>query len=360
MKHPQFILAADAKVFDTPELNPTGITSVDAEIFFENILGHCVIRRRDELDNADNSMPYRQFLPYDVFSRFTREFKRKYFAFRRKPKSGESELHGKVSIAIGGHVDGPNIVWAEDGSVDLPATLTKSSMIERIEELDIFIINADGTETLVSDEQKAEIFTKWAPRAISQVNILLFNDNVSLRHFALINNNIVPEGYNISISAAELELLEPLGFLSYEELTATTESGASVYQLEGWSKICLEHFNNSVNSGAKGLTFSGPIDGMQTSELAQGDDSGTTLTADIATSNIGQRIGHARKITPQDGGDQAALATAVEGVDLDMPNPELAAQAEAGKQADGWLKHDPCLGVDVTEVASYVTTPKSE
>ncbi len=293
MKHPQFVLAADKRVFDdAADLNIGGITSVDADLFFENILGHTVIRRRHELDAPDTDLDYRQFLPYEIFSRFTREFKRTFFAYRRKPKSGESELHGRVSIGIGGHVDGFLCIWNEDGSLDLPATLAASAMLEKEQELDI-VLKLSGN--LVPAEQKASYFVGWSPRNVSTVNVLVDNtENVDRRHFALVTNNIVPEELDITISVREEQELEPLGFLSAEELMSTNTDGSAKYHLESWSRICLAHFSKAIASQRTGLSFSGPISGVQGTELEQREQAELAAGQRLATANVGVRPGHGK------------------------------------------------------------------
>lgn len=294
MKHPQFILAADKHVFEADQdgLNIGGITSVDAETFFEQILGHVVIRRRHELDAPDTDLEYRQFLPYDIFSRFTREFKRTFFAYRRKPKSGESELHGRVSIGIGGHVDGFLCVWAEDGSLDLPATLAASAMLEKTQELDMYLALSGNK---IDDDQKANYFTGWTPRNVTTVNVLVDNtENVDRRHFALVTNNIVPEDINITISVREEQELEALGFLTADELMSTLPDGTAKYNLESWSRICLQHFSRSLATQQTGLSFSGPIAGVQGTELEQREQAELAVGQQLATANVGVRPGHGK------------------------------------------------------------------
>ena len=309
----QFIAAADASLFTDNSLNQRGITTLDAEEFFHVIQGHTVIRRREELDLADTALPYRQFLPYNVFSRLGRDFKRTFFAYRRKPKSGEAELHGKVSIGIGGHVDAKHLQWLPDSQLDLIHSLATSALDEKMEELDIFHAE-DGSK--LEPKDKASVFTTWTPAATTAVNLLLDDsDNVGKRHFALVTNNLVPLEYEIKISEAEADQLETLGFLSYEELTSTDEQGQPKYNLEGWTKICLEHFNKTIQAGGTGVKFSGPMLGGATKELVQETSDTPAPTTTAATSNIGDRIGHraARKETTDESSDTAYVTATAAG-----------------------------------------------
>lgn len=252
-KHPQFILAADKSFFEDFRFGQNkdqrlgeGITRVEAISFYQGIAGHTVLRRRYELDLATTTLPYRQYLPYDVFGRMNRQFKREYFAYRRTPQAGESELHGKVSVGIGGHIDGHRTFFSEVGALDLFNTVAGSALAERVEELKVY--KKQGPETLeLTGGEKAQQLAMWA-KPNPNVNILVDNgDNVGQRHFAIVNFINVPEEYELDIAEEELEAL---GFLTYDELTSKNADGSAKYNLEGWTKICLEYFEK----GASGKT----------------------------------------------------------------------------------------------------------
>lgn len=250
-KHPQFILAADKSFFEGSypyqkfghHLHQ-GITPVDANQFHQAILGHTVLRRRYELDLSDTQLPYRQYLPYDVFGRMNRQFKREYFAYRRTPQAGESELHGKVSIGIGGHIDGHLALFDNDGVLMLPESIANSAMVERVQELHVYQ-QVNGEKTELHRGGKIERFSQWV-KPSPFVNLLIDDgDNVGKRHFALVNFVNVPIEYDLGIAEEELE---SLGFLTYDELTSKNADGSAKYNLEGWTKICLEYFEK----GARG------------------------------------------------------------------------------------------------------------
>lgn len=259
IKHPQAIMAVDDGVFDlgieSGALNPRGITAVDAATFYENIQGHVSIRRRQELDDPSNYLAYRQPLPYNLMTQMTRDFKRGFFTFRRKPASGESELHGKVSVGVGGHVDGVYVMYAEDGSFDLPGTFALSALDELMDELDFY---PRGSNTAVGRDEKMEILKAMMAHVLDQLNILLFDDNVSLRHFALVRANTVPPQYEVRISEKESDQLESLGVLTAEELLSTNTDGSPKYNLEGWSRICLEYFSAQATQKVKATNLEGP------------------------------------------------------------------------------------------------------
>ena len=90
--------------------------------------------------DAENDPSYKQIIPYVAVCRDG-----KYFATRRLAKGGESRLHGKLSIGVGGHINpGPD----GEGSEALMNGLHR----EMEEEL---IMEGDGTLTclgLINDD----------------------------------------------------------------------------------------------------------------------------------------------------------------------------------------------------------------
>lgn len=61
-----------------------------------------IVREHEYIDrpDAENDPSYKQIIPYVVLTQ-----KGSVFATRRLNKGGESRLHGKVSIGIGGHIN---------------------------------------------------------------------------------------------------------------------------------------------------------------------------------------------------------------------------------------------------------------
>lgn len=74
---------------------------------------------------------YRQIIPYVVL-----RCGDQIVHYRRTPAAGESRLHGKVSIGFGGHIDLPDICFADGSTVDLWATLSRAAYREVHEEVD--------------------------------------------------------------------------------------------------------------------------------------------------------------------------------------------------------------------------------
>ncbi len=81
---------------------------------------------RETLERLDT---FRQIIPYVVL-RIGDQFIR----YTRTPAGGESRLHGRMSIGLGGHIDLSDVVANGDG-VDLAATLQKAAQRELAEEL---------------------------------------------------------------------------------------------------------------------------------------------------------------------------------------------------------------------------------
>ncbi len=75
----------------------TGLLTEDREAMLDIIVNHHEFIDRPA---AEEDPSYKQIIPYVVLTR-----KGLVFATRRLNKGGESRLHGKVSIGIGGHIN---------------------------------------------------------------------------------------------------------------------------------------------------------------------------------------------------------------------------------------------------------------
>lgn len=93
-----------------------------------DILGGFV--NHDEIDYPAHI----QIIPYYLF-RYRGEF----LSYERPVTGGDDRLHGKISIGIGGHIDLVDVKVAQDGSIDLEATLEAGGKREGVEELGIEI-----------------------------------------------------------------------------------------------------------------------------------------------------------------------------------------------------------------------------
>lgn len=60
----------------------------------------------------------------------------RYLRYLRTTTGGDTRLHGRISVGVGGHVDLADVVVAEDGSIDLMATVLAGGARETREEVD--------------------------------------------------------------------------------------------------------------------------------------------------------------------------------------------------------------------------------
>lgn len=81
---------------------------------YELSLNDLMLGQRAVLENDDD---FRQVLPISIFTH-----RGKVWAYERTQKGGESRLHNKVAVAVGGHWDIADIV-VEDGIINLEKSL---------------------------------------------------------------------------------------------------------------------------------------------------------------------------------------------------------------------------------------------
>jgi predicted NUDIX family phosphoesterase len=90
----------------------------------------CTLLEFRDRDTAEEDPSFKQIIPYIVFATPAR----KLFTYRRTPKGGESRLHGRRSIGIGGHIN------TDDFGADNPSplvTYTRGLHREIAEELEL-------------------------------------------------------------------------------------------------------------------------------------------------------------------------------------------------------------------------------
>ncbi len=91
---------------------------------YDLALKDLMLGQRATLENDDD---FRQVLPISIFT-----CKGKVWAYERTSKGGESRLHNKVAVAVGGHWDMADII-IKDGVIDLDASL-KNAVARELEE----------------------------------------------------------------------------------------------------------------------------------------------------------------------------------------------------------------------------------
>lgn len=122
----RLILAVATEGLPSSTMTTSFIPLTEEELFSTLYRAGLWIGPRAQLE----AMPtYRQIIPY-----VTLQVVDQYVKYTRTPAGGESRLHGKVSIGLGGHVDFSDLI-AVGNSVKLKETLEKSAQREVEEEL---------------------------------------------------------------------------------------------------------------------------------------------------------------------------------------------------------------------------------
>jgi predicted NUDIX family phosphoesterase len=144
---------------------------------------------------------FRQVLPISVFTH-----QGKVWAYERTSKGGESRLHNKVAVAVGGHWDLEDLV-IEEGCINLDLSLQQAVARELREEVSV-------SSNII------------ASRQLSQ-KICADDTEVDKVHLGIV---WVHELDGEGISSAEDQLKE-IGFVTPEALLSDD------YNSEGWAKI---------------------------------------------------------------------------------------------------------------------------
>lgn len=153
--------------------------------------------------HAEKDPSLKQVIPYVVLRR-----RDEVFLMKRLPKGGESRLHGKMSVGVGGHI---NPCDDEDGRTEL-------------------LIGA------LSRELSEEVEIDWADITVLPVPLGLINDDsdeVGSIHVALALSLYVPD-----TKVRETDQLDG-EWVSLPVLAATLEKFPEGF--ESWSKLVLEH-----------------------------------------------------------------------------------------------------------------------
>lgn len=154
---------------------------------------------------------YKQIIPYVMVTQ-----EDKFLAYIRKSSSGESRLHGNISIGFGGHIDFEDIVATNDSIISVPLSIEVAASRELLEEIGLDI----------------DISHKWIIGTI--------NDNsnpVGQVHVGAVIK--VESDWDLDNYTVE-DHIELLGYKTLDELKAYGD------QLENWSKIVIDNLNTST------------------------------------------------------------------------------------------------------------------
>lgn len=162
---------------------------------------HLMLGQRAVLENDED---FRQVLPISIFTH-----NGKVWAYERTPKGGETRLHNKVAVAVGGHWDMSDIVM-NDGVIDLDRSLKTAIERELAEEI-----------KLVSNITKTTVLSKM---------ICADDTDVDRVHIAMV---YLHELDGDGIASAE-DQLKAIGFVEPDELLSDR------YNTEVWAKLICE------------------------------------------------------------------------------------------------------------------------
>jgi predicted NUDIX family phosphoesterase len=97
LKEDQLIACFPVNVLDGTKIKGC-VTVFQHGAVMEKLFGHTVYMRRGDIEQDPSWL---QIIPYTYVYNKRGEI----FTYRRRPVSGETRLHGKVSVGVGGHVE---------------------------------------------------------------------------------------------------------------------------------------------------------------------------------------------------------------------------------------------------------------
>lgn len=161
-------------------------------------------------DAAEEDPAHKQIIPYCIFRCGGR-----LFHYTRGKSGGESRLHAKISVGVGGHVNPVDMENGREGMAAYEAAVTR----EIEEELDLPGKHDHRVIALINDDSSA----------VGRVHL-------GIVHLVELDSE--------NVDSRETALLDP-SFSALEEL-----NGAMFDRLETWSAFCVRHLaENLVAAG---------------------------------------------------------------------------------------------------------------
>lgn len=268
MKYPEFILAIQNRYLQ--ELSwvnannqiatlKQGFNTVDLDTFLRGVQGGLTIGQREDLDESKHwgeshkgNRDFRQWLNYVVIENSDGTIN-PYMRAREGAATGETDLHGRGSIAPGGHTDAEYICFSAGSVLDSLHTALRNIVAELCEECAFYI---DGERIVTHRYEKVN--GEWERRElIANLNTLaLFgalhfegvmfdnSDNVGRLHLAISWRFVLHTGVTIGQNEAGVDFIPSV---KVPELYSTYPG----VTFENWSKIFAEHLLlNPEPSGA--------------------------------------------------------------------------------------------------------------
>lgn len=215
-KNDEEILVFDKEAFDSiyADIPEEGVFTLGNDIYAEQDLLEFLdskwnqygsVQRRGDMEEDKN---YKQVIPSMIIKQDD-----KYFTYTRLEGGGESRLHGKSSITIGGHANDVEDYWNFE---HLMAVNAKRELEE---------------EVYVLDENGKEIDDHLRLTKNMSVKGLIYNSltDVDAVHIGLLTMIEIPEDWNVEVK--ETDVLEGQ-FRTVKEIKEL--------ELENWTKSALE------------------------------------------------------------------------------------------------------------------------
>lgn len=228
-KHREHILSFDSAKLQERCQFSEGFNPWNTEIqhILENDLSD--IARTEQRYELERELGRHQPLPYILYSRRDPLGVKSYLTYQRTPQGGESRLFKDHSIGPGGHVDGDDCRYTENG-LDYSATIRANMLREAHEELKWFINTElnDGAAFFIEDLEAV------LERAIPLGWLYDNSNEVGQHHLGIVYEVELPEQVYAEIKEAQ-NIFK--GYKTLEQLRAEVANGV-VY--ESWSKLLIE------------------------------------------------------------------------------------------------------------------------
>lgn len=212
------------------------------ETINENIADNLLVKRRGDME-VDNT--FKQFIPYTLIQD---EQTGKFLVYQRIQNSGETRLHGAMSLGVGGH---SNFVVTESIKEELAKIEPTTKDMETVGEIEEFVSNnaqlVQKLTTVTLKEQLAENGKRELSEELEgiediQVDILgLLNnetDEVGQVHVCYLQLGKVSDLNTVKVNENEKDVLQIVGWYTMEELGKLSEE----HHFETWSDLIIKEF----------------------------------------------------------------------------------------------------------------------
>lgn len=254
MKYPESILAIQNRYLqelswvnanNVMQKLQEGFNTVDLDTFLRSVQGGLVIAQREDLDESKHwgetykgNRAFRQWLNYVVIESHD-DLIHPYMRNREGAATGETDLHGRGSIAPGGHTDAYNVSIGKDSIIYPEPTMLQNILTELCEECAFYI---DGERIVTHRYEKVE--GVWERReliatlhTLSLFGTLYFegvmfdnSDNVGRLHLAIAWRFKLHANVSIGGNEKGVDFIPPV---RVQDLGATYPNVV----FENWSKI---------------------------------------------------------------------------------------------------------------------------